>query len=340
MISRGLLICLVAAGLLATTCCGRPAERPGAGARPGRVGATGSSSPTPTPGFRPRTAVARTLGWRLPAPVAREVVIADRAPTPSVVVAGGMLASDVSTGHSYRLSLDTGRVHDLPHLGVPVHDAAAGLYAERPAVFGGGNAVEQSLVQQLAAGGWRVVDRLPTTRSDLSAVTVAGATLVIGGYDGLRVPLAILRQSRTGPLRAFGSLRVGVRYAATARLGRFVYVIGGEVDHQELGVVQRVDVATGRTTVVGRLPRPLGHAQAVGVGGRVLLMGGRTDPDTRTAAMWWLDPTAHRVVRLTRAGRLPEPLSDAAVVSVGHDVWLLGVEEPGVTDHVVRVALS
>ena len=84
----------------------------------------------------------------------------------------------------------------------------------------------------------------------------------------------------------------GVRYAATAVSGRTAYVFGGEVLGRELGTVQAVDLATGRTRVVARLPVPLGHAMAATVGGRMLLMGGRVAPDRQTAAMWWFDPAS------------------------------------------------
>ena len=100
-----------------------------------------------------------------------------------------------------------------------------------------------------------------------------------------------------------GSLVRGVRYAATALVGGQVYVFGGEVSGAELSTVQRVDPRTGRTRiVVARLPHPLGHAMAAAVGDRVLLMGGRVDPNTRTDQMWWFDPASGR---FSHAGRLP-----------------------------------
>jgi hypothetical protein len=273
----------------------------------------------------------------LPFPVAREATVADGQRPGKVVVAGGLLPGDLSTGRAFRLDLHTGRTASLPSLGVPVHDAAGGTYAGHPAVFGGGNATEQSVVQALVGNRWRTVDQMPTTRSDLVVAETASGTLVIGGYDGVNVPRRILRQRGSGPLRPWGTLAVGVRYAAVAPVAGAVYVFGGEVDHRELGAVQRVDVRTGRSRVVGRLPRRLGHAQAAAVGGRILLVGGRTDPDTQTDQMWWFDPAT---ARFTRAGRLPVALSDAATVVSGRSVWLLGGESPSSTDRVIRIRLS
>ncbi|MGI9155593.1 MAG: kelch repeat-containing protein [Marmoricola sp.] len=317
-------------------CAGQVAGTKGS-APPTTRSTSASASPSRSERAAPTRVRASFERWRLPFPVAREAAIADAQHPGQVVVAGGLLPGDQTTGRSFRLQLQTGRVAALPPLAVPVHDAAGGSYAGNPAVFGGGNATEQSLVQALVGNRWRTVDRMPTTRSDLSVADAASGTLVIGGYDGVHVPRTILRQRRSAPLRPAGRLNVGVRYAAVTPSAGAVYVFGGEVAHRELDAVQRVDVRTGRTRTVAHLPRPLGHAQAAAFGDRILLMGGRTDPDTQTDQMWWFDPTTSR---FTRAGRLPVPLSDAATVSSGRSVWLLGGESPSMTDRVVRVAAA
>jgi N-acetylneuraminic acid mutarotase len=159
---------------------------------------------------------------------------------------------------------------------------------------------------------------------------------VIGGYDGASVPSEVLALAADGSNRQVGSLVHGVRYAATAVSGHTAYVFGGEVLGRELGAVQAVDLATGRTQVVARLPVPLGHAMAATLGGRILLIGGRVAPDRQTAAMWWFDPTTGR---FSRAGRLPMALSDAGVAAYGHRVWLLGGEDPSVTAGVLTISV-
>ena len=119
-------------------------------------------------------------------------------------------------------------------------------------------------------------------------------------------------------------------------VGSRAYVIGGEVAGQELDTIQSVDLTNGRTRIVGHLPRPLGHAMAASIGGRILLMGGRTTPTSTTDAMWWFDPATRRV---RPAGHLPIPLSDAAVAAHGNRIWLLGGETPDITDAVTTVIL-
>jgi N-acetylneuraminic acid mutarotase len=222
----------------------------------------------------------------------------------------------------------------LPPLAVPVHDAAAGLVNGNPTVVGGGNTSEQAVIQSLQGSAWRQVGTLPTTRSDLDVVQWRRHAYVIGGYDGSSEPTSILRVSSGGAPHAAGTLINGVRYAATARLGSQVFVIGGEVAGRELDAIQRVDLATGHVHLAGHLPTALGHAMAATVGGRILVMGGRVTPSRQTNTMWWFDPSTGRCVP---AGHLPSPLSDAAAVSDGRQVWLLGGETPAITDSVIAV---
>ena len=317
---------------------------PASSASPAAPAATSSTASSTFPAA-PTRAVASYAAWRLPFAISREAVVADPARPGWFLLAGGMLPGDASSARAIRLDPATGRTQPMPALATPVHDTAGGLFGGSPAVFGGGNATEQSVVQVLDGGAWRRAAQLPTTRSDLSVVSTAGSTLVIGGYDGTATPRDVLRVSGDGTMTPAGRLRQGVRYAATAVVGSHVYVFGGEVDHRELDAVQDVDATTGHTRIVARLPVPLGHAAAVTIGDRVLLLGGRTGPDTFTDAMWWFDPAKGS---FERAGRLPAATSDAAVVASGNQAWLLGGESPspsaratgGVTGRVIAVRVS
>jgi hypothetical protein len=281
-----------------------------------------------------KVATVRWTPWRLPYPVARAAVVGMR--RGSVILAGGLLPGDRSTGHAVRLDLRRGSEKRFPSLAVPVHDTAAGLVAGVPTVVGGGNATEQSVVQSMVRGRWVRVGNLPTTRSDLGVVEWRRHAYVVGGYDGTSEPRSVLELSSRAAPRPVARLRYGVRYAALARIGSEVFVLGGEVDGRELRTVQRVDLATGHTRPAGRLPIPLGHAMAATVGHRILLMGGRTAPNRQTDALWWFDPATQR---FRRAGHLPGPLSDAAVASYQRRIWLLGGESPMVTARVVGLTL-
>jgi hypothetical protein len=282
----------------------------------------------------PHTASVSTAHWTLPVASGRQAVVP--LGNTAVILAGGLVAGDQSTDEALRIDLATGHIVRLQSLAVPVHDVAGGSVGGVPAVVGGGNATEQDVVQELTDSAWHVARHLPTTRSDLSVVQQGARAFVIGGYDGASVPTEILSLGAGGTTTPMGHLVRGVRYAATARVGHTAYVFGGEVLGSELDGVQSVDLRTGRTRVVARLPVPLGHAMAAAVGTRILLVGGRVTPDRQTAAKWWFDPATGR---FTHAGTLPHPLSDAGVAANGHRVWLLGGEDPAVTDGVLTISV-
>ena len=293
-------------------------------------------SPSPSPSVTsttPQHVRAEVLPWRLPGPLAREAL----APAGRLVlVAGGLLPGDASTATAYLLDLVSGRARPRPDLAVAVHDTAGAL-ASGPLVIGGGNSSEQSVVQALGPQGWSIVAHLPAARSDLSAVSSGARVVVVGGYDGLSPALAPILASVDGTRwRRIGSLPIPVRYAATAVRDGVLWVFGGESDHRMRDAVQRVDLATGAVTVVGRLPRPLGHASAAVLGGRILVAGGRTSSDVLTDRMWWFDPDTHA---FSRAGRLPTPLADSAVTAYDGAVFLVGGETPEFSDRVIRLSL-
>ena len=255
-------------------------------------------------------------------------------------MAGGLVAGDESTAAAFRLDLTSGRTAALPDLPVPVHDVGGATARGEPEVVGGGNATEQDVVQRgRRGGGWRISGHLPSVRSDLVAVTVGARVFAIGGYDGVTPALPdVLVSTRGGAFHVYGRLRVGVRYAAVARCDGALWVFGGERNGAEVSAIQRIDLRTGRVTVVGHLPRPLGHASAVRFGSRVLLVGGRTSGTRLTAAMWWFDPASPHPMH--RAGSLPHPLADAAVVATSGKAYLVGGETPTLSNRVLSLTLS
>ena len=293
------------------------------------------SAPSPMPTkAAPRQLVVRTLPWRLPTPVGREAVVAMGG---RLVVAGGLVAGDRSTATAYRLDPTDGHVQPLRNLPVPVHDTAGVLLGGLPVVIGGGNASEQDVVQVRRPGGWTVAGHLPQARSDLSAFSVGDRVLVLGGYDAVTPAVASVLASRDGvSWKVIGTLPVPVRYAAGVVQGGVAWLFGGERSGAQQSAVQRIDPASGRARVVAHLPRPLGHASAIALGSRILLLGGRTGSTSTTSQMWWFDPATHR---FTRAGTLPMPLTDASVGVVGDVAYVVGGESPGVTDRVLSVSL-
>ena len=325
---HGLVLSVV---LLALVGCSHAAPHATTGHPQPRRSATPSARTSAPAAERLRVARA---GFRLPVALGREVAISDGT---DVVVAGGLVSGDSSLGTAYRIDPRRGRSAPMPDLPVPVHDASGGVAGAHPLVIGGGNATEQSTVQGYDGNRWRVVGHLPQPRSDSVAATVAGRVLVLGGYAGTRpAEPDILSTFDGASWNVIGTLAVPVRYAASAVADHAVWLFGGQVGDAMQRAIQRIDPITGQTRVVGRLPVPTGHAVAMPLDGRILIVGGRTSPDVLTDRMWWFDPATAAV---TRAGRLRDPLADAAVARSGRRYFLIGGETPSaVTSGVLSVS--
>lgn len=251
-----------------------------------------------------------------------------------MVVMGGLGPGDVTTDRVVAVDAASFRVVAQGRLQQGVHDAAGAFVGGRAVVFGGGAATESAAVQSWAAGTTRVLGRLPQPRSDSAAVNVGGTAYVVGGFDGSGLVRDIVATRDGRRFRVAGRLRAGVRYPAVAELAGRIYVIGGQLattvgtsTGAQSDLVQRFDPRTGRTTVVGRLPRTLGHAMAFVLGGSLYVAGGR-HRTTASARIWRL-AVGTGGVRVHAAGRLPRAISDAGTVVVGHRVLLVGGETTG-----------
>lgn len=317
---------------------------PGSSGGPGQHGSTttspppgsGPTTPAADPPFSPTAVQVQELPWRLPEAVGREAAVRIGQ---VVTVAGGLIAGDQSTATSFRLDLSSGHISDLPDLSVPVHDVGGVVIGGQPVVIGGGNAVEQRVVQGFGSdGAWHLLGNLPAARSDLVAVQAGHRAFVVGGYDGTSIALGdVLATTNGSHFTVFSRLDLPVRYAAVAVNGGFIWVLGGERSGAEVDAVQRINLRTGIAQVVGQLPVALGHASLVSMGDRMLLVGGRTTGSSLTAAMWWFDPATER---FTKAGSLPTPLSDSAVVTDARHAYLVGGETPNVSDRVLRLTFT
>lgn len=249
-----------------------------------------------------------------------------------MLILGGLASGDVTTSRVVALDPASGRSHVAGALGEAVHDAAGALVAGVPMVFGGGASTEVADVQAWRDGGSRVVGHLPSGRSDSAAAVVGGSAYVVGGFDGSTLVRDILATTDGRHFRVAGHLRVGVRYPAVAAFGGAIWVAGGELattdgtnGGPETSAIQRFDPSTGRTTIAGHLPRPMGHAMAFTLDGSLYVAGGRSAGTARDQILRIDTATGH----VTRVGRLPLAESDAAVVAHASTVWLVGGETSG-----------
>jgi N-acetylneuraminic acid mutarotase len=304
------------------------------GGSSGRPTRDGPASPEKQRRSRP---VARLAPHGLPAALSGEAVVG----LPGrVLVIGGLDGSDASTSRALELRTATGRLRQLGSLSEPRHDTAAAALGGKVLVFGGGSLTELDSVESLGRDGTsRVIGRLPTTRSDLSAITIDGRVYLLGGYDGRR-PLAPVLQTIDG--RRFsvaGKLPVPFRYAAVAAIGKTIYTFGGELaTGLDSDAIQAIDTGSGRARVIGHLRRPLSHASAVVLDGRIYVLGG-SSRERPTDEILSFDPSTGRA---RSAGHLPFPIANAAAAGVGGIGYLIGGLDAkgGSLGSVIEVRLS
>jgi len=274
---------------------------------------------------------------RLPAPLYRTVAVAAAG---KIYVLGG---HDVAGGSVTAVEMFD-PVHGVARrrgsLVLPTHGAAAANLGGRILVFGGASTAVHDAVQQYvpASGRSRVIGHMPTVRADVTAVVVGRRVVLVGGFDGVG-PQSPVWETRNG--RSFtvvAHLAQSVRYPAVAALGNDVYVFGGLISGGEYtgtfsNAIQRIDLMSGTTTIVGRLPTPLAHAMAATINGHLYVLGGST-PAGPSSAIRRFDPARNRI---TADGRLPNPLTDAAVAHLGSTIYLLGGISTAPTDAITTI---
>jgi hypothetical protein len=289
--------------------------------------------------------------YQLPAPISREVVLPSgalgRAHEPALMIAGGLTPASTTTAAVRLLNPRTGQTRAAGRLTVATHDAAGAVLGSRPFVFGGGSRNSTDAVQSGPPGqALATTGRLPSVRSDLSAVTLAGQAYLIGGYNGVKYDSAVLATTGGRRFRVAARLPVPVRYPALAALGSRIWVFGGQTRSGITSTIQRVDPGTGQAAVAGRLPVPLAHATGFTLGGRIFVAGGQSAPAagrSGTASPSARLSTSNRVFQyipssapdsssgrrpapgvIQVAGHLPVPVANAAAGVIGSTAYLVG----------------
>lgn len=289
-----------------------------------RSGSGGGGGTVAAPGIE--TTLVATSGRPLPAALSGESVVGLRG---GPLIVGGLDSAEASASGVFQLDPGSGRVRPAGTLLAPLHDAAAAALGDRVYVFGGGAASSSDGVQALPAAGGTVasdataetVGRLPTVRSDLSAVTIGKRIYVLGGYDGTAPLDSVLATADGSGFRQVATLPEPARYMAVAALGGRIYAFGG-VSASGAGsdAIREVDPAAGTARIAGRLPSPLSHASAVVLGGRIYVLGGEAG-EKPTDRILRFDPSSGRVAP---AGTLPAPVAGGAATVVGSTAYLIG----------------
>jgi hypothetical protein len=133
----------------------------------------------------------------------------------------------------------------------------------------------------------------------------------------------------SGAWHRLGPSLLSRQEVAAARVGRYVYVLGGFAGSTPSAQVERLDTRTGDWTLVAPMPRALNHTAAVAHGGRLYVVDGYMGDAAAfahadglaTSGLLEYDPAANRWSTLasppTRRGAL-----GAAVV--GHRLYAVG----------------
>ena len=291
----------------------------------------------------PMRLVARMEPYRLPAPISAESVVGLAG---GPLILGGLDAGESSVGGVFQLDPASGRLREAGSLSGPLHDAAAAVLGGRVLVFGGGTEASTDRVEALPLSGGTVAagataaeaGRLPTVRSDLSAVALGGSAYVLGGYDG-NAPLApVLATSDGNGFEEVAKLPQPARYLATAALGGRIYAFGGETANGAASdAIRVVDPQAGTARIAGHLPQALSHASAIALGGSVYLLGGEAAGQA-SDRIWRFDP---RTGKVSAAGRLPVAVAAGAATVVGSAGYLIGGRgsDGAALDSVVRIRL-
>lgn len=253
-------------------------------------------------------------GYRLPAPVEREVAVAAGR---SVLLAGGLDAGQQSTNGVFRMNPSSGTLSQIGSVPEPFHDAAGAVLGTRLLIFGGGAAQSSSTVQafDLRTHRGSILAHLPRALSDLSIATVGHTVYLVGGYDG-RVPRAEIYSTTDGQHYTLaGTLPVGLRYPAVTAIGRTLVIAGGASASGPTSSVYTFDTQSRQTHMLGRLSAPLAHASAVALSGAAYIAGG-----VGAREITRVDVATRRIS--TFAGHVP--VSDAGTVTLGKRALLVG----------------
>ena len=267
----------------------------------------------------PAGVLARISPQRLPAPLSGEALVSQ---PNGLLIIGGVDGSDTSISGVFEFDPSTGKLARSGSLAQPLHDAAAATLSGQVLVFGGGSTTTTDSVESLRPGHTgRVVGRMPTASSDLSAVTVDSSAYVLGGYNGQSTVGSVLQTSDGRHFATVAQLPSAVRYPAVVALGHTIYAFGGELaSGQDSTDVQAIDVANRRATLIGHLPQPVAHASAVVLGGAIYLLGGRRNGSASDQILRF-DPSNGGFIA---AGHLPMPVTNAAVATLGETAYLIG----------------
>jgi hypothetical protein len=275
--------------------------------------------------------------YRLPAPVEREVAVADGG---MVYLAGGLDGTGASVAGVFSLDPATGKVTSLGTMPNAFHDASGAMLNGRLVVFGGGSSSGTDVVQAFdpRSKTGSVIGHLPVALSDLEAATIGSTVYLIGGYDGTSPRNEIYSTTDGRRFHVVAHLPTGIRYPAVAVVGSTILIAGGQTSASAASAdVFSFDTAAGTVRRVGMLPAPLAHASAFALGGFAYVVGGRTASGSVISDVSSIDPQTGAVKRVRP---LRQGVSDAPTVQIESSALLIGGDRTAAVATVLRADLE
>ncbi|MBN1835468.1 MAG: M50 family metallopeptidase [Spirochaetales bacterium] len=220
---------------------------------------------------------------------------------------------------------------------------AAAVNSGEVYVFGGRDRAAQNYdeVYEIDVERLRIheVSTLPSPRFGMGAAAFDQKICLLGGYDGRRVYDDILvfdavkmAAVRVGGLP--GPRTFGAAVGATGGTGAGVFYLGGWDGTRHRDEILRIDPASGRSAVIGRLPSPRELIAAAWYEDRIYVLGGADERGSYLDEIVEIDPEDGRTLRV---GHLPSSRTRASAVESGGRLYLIGGWEGRRVDEVVEV---
>jgi hypothetical protein len=243
--------------------------------------------------------VSTLVSWRLGAPISGTVVLPGASPAGNqLVILGGATTGGLTASGAFALDVTTGTLTQVGDLSTTLDNASGAVLGGQDVVFGGTASASSSATASVQA------------LSD-SATTV---TTTPGAAAPMTTSLGDLPQSRAD--------------ATAVTVGATAYLVGGDgTSGPDPAILSTTD---GRHFVtVASLALPVLFPAVAALGNDLYVFGGLADagPDAGqpVSTIQVVDLKTHKV---THTGHLPEPLSGAAAVVLGHDIVLAGGDTP------------
>jgi hypothetical protein len=235
--------------------------------------------------------------WRLGAPISRAVVLPGGSPgDDQLTILGGVTTGGLTASGAFSLDVTTGTLTQVGDLMSTLDNAAGAVLGDRDVVFGGTTSASSSASATVQA--------LPSAPASPSA--------------GTATPMAT----------SVGTLPQARATASAVTSGATTYLVGGS---NAAGAVPSILATTDGSHFVAlaSLPVPVQFPAVTVYQDDLYVFGGTatTGPDAGhpVDTIQVLSLTTHKV---SDSRHLPEPVSAATAVVLGHDIFLAGGDTP------------